>query len=81
MRAALTRLGEFGHQVERGAVGDGLLERLEPSNDAIERFEPSDDVIERLEESFEVVDAGGALAAPIGRCRTPGDRRISRDRC
>ena len=44
MRAALTGLGEFGHQVQRGAVGDGLLERLEPGND----------VIERLEDSFEV---------------------------
>jgi hypothetical protein len=70
MRAALTRLGELGHQVQRGAVADGLLERLEPSND----------VIERLEDSFEVVDAVGALAAPTGRCRTRGDRRISRDR-
>src|SRR6185312_6794904 len=52
----LSLLGELGDQVQRGTVGDGVLERLEPSHD----------VIERLEDSFEVLDAGGALTAPIG---------------
>src|SRR6185437_3520472 len=56
---------------QRGAVGDGPLERLQASND----------VIECVEDSLEVLDASGALATPIERCRTPGERRISHRRC